>query len=457
MTSTDQHCSCGTCTAADLPVTPFESLRARQGMLLGEDDFRVVLGNPRGKQMLHGAWLHGSGVVWGYKVSRSGDLEVVVRPGLAVDGLGRELALDASWRLDVRDHLDALGRGREDPNPDGCSTRTVHACVVAEFDCKSSRPVPALADPCDVTRARDTDSRILERTRVALVAGPCRPCGRGCGDDPAFHRLRVLLGLDRAGPSDPAGQEAERARREVAGRPVHERAAAMLHHARCLAARDAADCRPACEEGTEVRTRFPVAEGDAAVPLACLEIRLRDADGCTTVEEVTVDDCCRCVLLPTQVLGDLLVGLAAATLGRDERGHGTDEPCADEGPRVYANEVTWEDDTCSWVVPVSADLVAASVPRAVTVTSLSDRGWVDEHVDRVRYDADRQAVVVQLGGRPPEGVVRLLLRGTGPTPVYGIDPSAPLAGVWGGPPAGRHEGHDAVVTLPGASREETAS
>ena len=69
----DHDCSCGDCTAADLPVNPFEALRARQGMLLGEDDFRTLMGNPRGKQMLHAAWLHGTGVVWGYQVRKDGD------------------------------------------------------------------------------------------------------------------------------------------------------------------------------------------------------------------------------------------------------------------------------------------------------------------------------------------------------------------------------------------------
>jgi hypothetical protein len=49
--------------------------------------------------------------------------------------------------------------------------------------------------------------------------------------------------------------------------------------------------------------------------------------------------------------------------------------------------------------------------------------------------------------RPQNAVVRLLVKGTGPTPAYGVDPAAPLAGVLGGPPGGRHAGHDAVVTV----------
>ena len=63
----------GSTTTADddaLPVQPFTALRAAYGMLLGEDDFLVLMGNPRGKQMVHTSWLHGGGVIWGFGVGR---------------------------------------------------------------------------------------------------------------------------------------------------------------------------------------------------------------------------------------------------------------------------------------------------------------------------------------------------------------------------------------------------
>ena len=60
-----------------------------------------------------------------------------------------------------------------------------------------------------------------------------------------------------------------------------------------------------------------------------------------------------------------------------------------------------------------------------------------------------------MAARPQNSVVRLLVKGTGPTPVYGVEPPAPLAGVLGGPRAGRHDGHDAVVTvIDGSGRRE---
>src|SRR2546423_14639885 len=84
-------CDCEGCRTGDLPVNPFVALRVAYGMLLGENDFQTLMGNPRGKQMLHSAWLHGSGVVWGYDVTVDGLRMIKVWPGLAIDGICREL------------------------------------------------------------------------------------------------------------------------------------------------------------------------------------------------------------------------------------------------------------------------------------------------------------------------------------------------------------------------------
>src|SRR6516162_590158 len=98
-------CTCESCAAAGLPVNPFLALQVAYGMLLGEDEFRTLMGNPRGKQMLHSAWMHGSGVIWGYRPSVEGLRTLKVSPGLAVDGKGRELLADTSWCLDVSEWL----------------------------------------------------------------------------------------------------------------------------------------------------------------------------------------------------------------------------------------------------------------------------------------------------------------------------------------------------------------
>ena len=76
----------------------------------------------------------------------------------------------------------------------------MHACVVAEFNCQLSRPVPTLASPCDITRQHDDFSRVLENASISLRLGDCAARAR------PFHRVRVLLGLDEAGRTTRPGR-----------------------------------------------------------------------------------------------------------------------------------------------------------------------------------------------------------------------------------------------------------
>jgi hypothetical protein len=427
----DVDCSCGECGAGDLPVNPYEALRVSYGMLLGADDFRAMIGNPRGKQMLHSAWLHGSGVVWGFDVCLDA-LILRVSPGLAVDGLGRELASETTQCLDLREWLKA----NDHPgNQDGCERRTVHACVVAEFSCQLSRPVPTLANPCDITRQHDDFSRVLENASISLRPGDCAARTR------PYHRVRVLFGLDEVGPDDPSGHEAMEARDAVGRASAGERTGLLLQQLRRLAALDCTELRPATEPGVTDLTYFPVIEPDAAVPLACVTLDLRDADGCTTIEDVRADAICRTAVLPTVTIQELACALAAAGIGAAA------VPDAG-GPRVLADGADWSPDERRCYVPVTAALNPGSVRRAVRITSLSQRGWVDEDIDTVRYQADTQAIVIELADRPVNPLVRVIVRGTGSTPVYGEDPAVPLAGLWGeGPPGTARDGHDAVLTF----------
>ena len=431
--TTDTDCTCGDCSTGDLPVNPFEALRVSYGMLLGADDFRALIGNPRGKQMMHSAWLHGSGVVWGFDVRVDGDVLLTVSPGLAVDGLGRELACETSACLDLRDWLAAYDKPG---SREGCERRTVHGCLVVEFACSMSRPVPTLANSCDVTRKHDDFSRVVEAATVALRSGHCAARER------PYHRVRVLLGLDDVGADDPAGDEGEAARRIVAEAPVEERAGLLLHHFQRLAALDSTQLRPAAEPGAADLTYFPVLESAAAVVLADVELDLRDADGCTTVEKVRLDTTCRTVLLPTRTIQELVCGLAPGVVG--------DVAAPDAGgPRVLGDEVRWSPDERLCFLPVSAPLNPGSLRRAVHITSLSRRGWVDEDIEAIRYDGEAPALAVELADRPVNPLIRVIVRGTGPTPVYGDDPPVPLAGLWGSStPGTAADGHDAVITFP---------
>ena len=419
----------------DLPVNPFLALRARFGMLLGEDDFLTLMGNGRGKLMLHNAWLHGSGVVHGYQVGVDADktartYTLRVGSGLAVDGLGRELYLGGDWCYDLAALVkDLAGEGAAGSCDD---ERTVQACLSVRLDPCPASPVPALADPCDLSRRHTSESRVVERVRLAVQPGRCP------APSPApYHRVRVLLGLDDAGPGDVAGCEASRAAAGIAALPDEERAAALLRAFHRLAARDAADLAPYTAEGDDP-SLFPQAE-PGAVMLAELEVRVRGYGDGLQVVDYEVDPCVRPTLLPTATIADLVCGLAPALLGS---GAGVDAG----GPRV--------ERTAEWPRPnilrlhVTERLLAGSLAdHPVAVTSLSDRGWVREDIVQIEYDADDLTLTMVLDDQPAADLVRVVVRGTGPTPVFGASPRVPLAGLADGPPGGQDDGHDAVLML----------
>ncbi|MFB7051942.1 hypothetical protein ACFCXT_02170 [Streptomyces vinaceus] len=458
-------CGAGPCGGDELPVNPFLALRVAFGMLLGEDDFRVLMGNPRGKLMLHNAWLHGSGVVRGLGVARDGD-ELRVLPGLAVDGLGRELTLEAAWCVSLtawaRDWIeahpphegpqpvpattaaaapataptpDAPGPGPE-PEPDPPRRYTVEAWILAEFASCPDRPVPALADPCDVTRRHDDFSRIVESARITIrstAPAPWRP----------YHRVRVLLGLDEAAEGDTAGQEALREAAEVARVPAHRRAPALLAAFRRLAAADATALAPERDEGDMCPPLAPVTEDHAPVVLARLTVELSEYDGCVRIEGVRADPSVRTAVLPATTVQELVCGLAPGIIGAAAE--------ADAGgPRLIRGSLAWSREHTVLGFEVTAPLAAGSAePEGIEITSLSDsgRGWATDEVAGIRVSADGLRVKVDLDQRPAYETVRVRVRGTGPKPLYGAHPRAPFAGLEGGPPGTADEGNDAVVTV----------
>lgn len=424
-------CTCESCNPGDLPVNPFLALRVAYGMLLGEDDFRTMMGNPRGKHMLHQAWQHGSGVVWGYRVGVDGVWTLKVSPGLAVDGLGRDLLNDATECLDVREWLRQY---KPQPGKD-CRTETIEACLAVEFDCCPTDPVPTLADPCDITRKHDDFSRVVERARLVLKPGCC-PCR-----ERPYHRVRVLLGLDPVGEDDKAGEQALRALRCVLDAPDDRRARELLHQFRRMAAKDVADLEPAHEPQENWPSLFPVLAADAAVVLACVEIDVRETDGCLEITEVRTDSSVRTALIPTTTIQELTCGLAPGLIGAVADGDAG-------GPRVVPDSVGWSADLLTLTFEVTAPLVTGSVNRrAVQLTSLAERGWVEEDIYSVEYEEGSTRVVVNLADRPVNELIRLVVRGTGTTPVFGQDPPVPLAGLVGGPPGTVNDGHDAALTM----------
>lgn len=433
-------CDCEGCRASDLPVNPFVALRVAYGMLLGEEDFRTLMGNPRGKQMLHSAWLHGSGVVWGYKVEVDGLRTLKIDEGLAIDGIGRELLNEATACLDIRDFIKDRPAG------------TLRACLIAELDSCPSDPVPTLADPCDVTRKHDDYSRVVEQVRFTLRFPPAsESAGAACCPEPSrpYPRVRALLGLDPVDSldsSDPEspGQAVMDARRAVSTAPPDGRSQELLKQFRKLAALDSMALEPAKETGDCYPTLFPRTEMDSAVVLACVELDVSDCDGTRVIGQVRiVDQEVRTALLPTATIQELTCGLAPALLG------GEIEVDAG-GPRVIGDGIVLVQEGQQLVIPVTAPLAEGSVPGTVQITSLPTSGtggWVMEDVYDTRYDESQKAIVVRLADRPVNDLIRIVVKGTGARPVMGRTSAVPLAGLVGGPPGTRHDGHDAVWTF----------
>lgn len=68
-----------------------------------------------------------------------------------------------------------------------------------------------------------------------------------------------------------------------------------------------------------------------------------------------------------------------------------------------------------------------------------------EDIAAIGYD-DGDTVTLRLHERPAHPLVRLVVRGTGPTPVTGRR-GVPLAGLDDGAPGSVDEGHDAVLRI----------
>ena len=419
----------------DLPVNPFEALRVSYGMLLGEDDFRTMLGSPRGKLMLHSAWLHGPGVVWGFPVDHSDDDELRVGPGLAIDGHGRELARHSPACLDVASWLtEQLRKGGEDiGTPVPCPPDTTrNACLVVRFDPCATRPVPALADPCDLQRTSTEFSRVLETASLELRADRCPP-----PPDPGhYHGVRVLLGLEQVGTAgdDKVGREARQALDDVLRRPPAERPAALLAAFRRILARDVTAMTPGRLGGEPAPGTFPVPDDDGlAVPLAAVQVRRRGG-----VVEWDADPWVRPGLVSTATIQELACALAPGLLEVDG-GPRTG------GPRVIRRSVRWSNGDRHLSFDVTKPLRPSSLTRGpVTVTSVGEGGWVREDLEGLHYK--HPTVHVNLQDEPTYRLVRLIVKGTGPTPVLGTD-NWPLAGLDDGPPGTWDDGHDAVLQL----------
>jgi hypothetical protein len=465
-------CTNGTETTL-LPVSPFLALQYHFGMLLGVDDFEVSQAYPRGKIRLHNAWLHRDGVIWGFNVFFNQRQELTVDPGLALDAAGHELHLDRQACLDIgkwyATHLDdpVLQEVVADVFAGEFATsgqKTFTAYVVAKFKACLTRPVPAIADPCDGISTDTAFSRAFETVELLLKPGPAP---RQPFHVP-YHRLRLLFALIDPVVGDSVDAEVVARRDAILALPGEEQPAAYLVAFREYAALDTLDLKPQ-ESPTSIFPEDPSEVVLGEIRDIIVEPHGQDAWKFVSADPPSPDITVRRTLVATSTIQELLCGplfsLEAAPPDVDEDEDTPPEtppapdpdaplddlpdalpsgpPTSDAGgPRVLPESVQVNGKVVTFTT--TAPLAEASVePRAFSVTSFEDNGWQVLNVRTSKFDADTNTVRLSLH-RKPEGVpVRLIAEGTGPHPLLGAN-LVPLAGAVGGPPGTEMNGHDFV-------------
>ena len=457
-----------------LAADPFRTVRYHFGQLLGVDDFETDQAYHRGKQWLHNGWLHGYGAVWGLDVTipkdDQGDLvgEVRVESGLALDAAGHELFLQKPVCVHVGRWLTERNkRFLANPgDPDGVDVPqdAIHfgpftAHVRISFDSCLSRPVPAITEPCEGSSPDTAYSRVEETVRIELVhGGPPEP------SEAPYHRLRLLFGLDEPRMEDgaviDADQEVVDELDQIRALAVGDRPAAFLEAFRTFAAYDSVDLGPR-GNGQPPSPFFPTS-GTPYIVLAVIqdiELHRNSADEPWRLASAgAAETDVRRVLVDTWTIQELLNGPACGPSADGGGGGGQPPgngpgvlapPAADaQGPRIDPGTVEQPDtETITFTLDRRAMKASVEHGGGILVSSFDGSdGWVEEAIKSVDYDAPAGRVTVALKDRPTGNLVRLIVRGTGATPLIRRvgDRYVPLAGAVGGPPGGVSDGHDFV-------------
>lgn len=157
---------------ATLPDNPQCTLNYHFGQLLGVEDFRAEQGFHVGRSRRHQRLLHGHGVVAGYPVSyKSAISELRVGPGLAIDGLGRDLQLDADQCVNLAKWWAARVAAKDADFGDLLDKTefTIDLDLVVCYATCLTDPVPAIAEPCAGAASDLAYSRVCETVRLQLV------------------------------------------------------------------------------------------------------------------------------------------------------------------------------------------------------------------------------------------------------------------------------------------------
>jgi len=382
MANTPDMTSCSSAELGNGLSAPFYSLRYHFGMLLGVSDFETDQSYHRGKMWLHNAWLHREGVVWGFGVELDTEHgEIRVKPGLALDLLGRELHLEQDACLSVAAWFEAH---REDAGfefTEDPASITFNAHVVIRFKTCLTRQVPALSEPCEGGATGTAYSRVFETVEIFL-----RP-GSAPERSLPYHRLRLLFGLDQPRvDEDGAVVEADQA---VLDAPAN------LDSFRRFAALDEIDLTlPDAEE-------YPVALANLnAITLS------KSASG-LTLAGGSVDVSVRPAHVATAAAQELLCGKL------ESRG----------GPVADPTSVHLDEAAQTLSFQASTALAAASVQAAAFSLTCFDEttGWQTAAINSTSYDDATRTVSIGFAGPLGGTLVRFIANGSGPQPLLGAN------------------------------------
>lgn len=431
--------------ATTLPADPFTDLAVQFGMLLGVADFDALAANPRGKLRLHNAWLHGQGVSWGYPVSvDSTSRELRVGPGFALDAVGREVYLAVTSCLDLGAWFDTTSADQSagltvTTNEDG--SVSFDAYVVVRFAACLAQPVPAMASPCDGSASATAYSRVNETVELLLVPNQAPP------RQATFPELRGLLGVPAAGQPDQTVQDALAA---IAAQPENQRAQGWLDRLRTILASEIEGMAPPgfTSGQSDSSLLFPVDEPADVVLAQLTGVTLTPATGGTrTASITTIDTSVRWSHVPTATIVELLAAVGAAG-----QAGGTITDAG--GPRIDPSTAAWDGD--SVVVSTSGTFLPGTLAGGTAVASIDpaepNGGWTQLSYTS-SFDPGNSRLAFALTPPPASGQwVRVLVRGTGASPVMGTPGSAggsPVAfgGAVGGPPSGAAEGADLAFLI----------
>jgi hypothetical protein len=411
MTSTSNSSSCVPSNdgsgCALTPATPYYALRYQFGMLLGVEDFEAEQSYLRGKSRLHNAWLHREGVVWGLDVQiDTAHNEVKVMPGLALDGSGHELHLDATACLDIGQWFASHSK---DAGFTPVATATgvqFDAHVTIAFDACLTRQVPAMSEPCQNGNSDKAYSRIFETAKLSLLPGlapqPTWP----------YHRLRLLFGLtSAANPPTAAEQDVLDAIANIATHRASEQPAQYLQALRNFAALDVIDLQPAASPDGSGLTLFPAPDCTPVVLANLQGLTLDDNAGTYVFTGGTVSRGMRPSHIATSTIQELLCGPLFQ-----------EKPAApaQKGPRVVPASVALSGSNLG--MDLDSDANPATIqPGAFELAALGSGGWTNIAVDTAVWTAASKHITLTLAEVPSAATVRLLVKGTGLTPVLGTN------------------------------------